>query len=207
MNCPSPEIALSISRRLWMACGLVKARAFRISTAILKWPMPERGVYIGLGANLPSPKHGTPRETLEAAMRALEARGLAMVARSPIYESEPVPVSDQPWYLNAVIEVATDRPALEVLALLHSVENAFGRVRAIRNEPRVLDLDLLDHRGDVREGPDAPILPHPRLVDRAFVLLPLRDIAPDWRHPRSGRTIAELLESLPQGQRIRRLEA
>jgi 2-amino-4-hydroxy-6-hydroxymethyldihydropteridine diphosphokinase len=169
--------------------------------------MAKSGVYIGLGANLPSPEHGTPRETLEAAMRMLEARGLVLVARSPLYESEPVPVSDQPWYLNAVVEVATDRPAAEVLALLHSVENAFGRVRAIRNEPRVLDLDLLDHRGTVREGPESPLLPHPRLSDRAFVLLPLRDIAPDWRHPVSGLTIAELLESLPEGQRIRRLGA
>jgi 2-amino-4-hydroxy-6-hydroxymethyldihydropteridine diphosphokinase len=167
--------------------------------------MTKAGVYIGLGANLPSPEHGTPRATLEAAMRALEAQGLTIVARSPLYESEPVPVSDQPWYLNAVVEVATDRSPAEVLALLHSVENAFGRVRAVRNEARVLDLDLLDHRGTVRDGPDSPLLPHPRLTDRAFVLLPLRDIAPDWRHPVSGRTIAELLESLPEGQRIRRL--
>jgi 2-amino-4-hydroxy-6-hydroxymethyldihydropteridine diphosphokinase len=169
--------------------------------------MPKGGVYIGLGANLPSPEHGSPRETLEAAMRALEARGLEIVARSPTYESEPVPVSDQPWYLNTVIEVATDQPATEMLALLHSVENAFGRIRNIRNEARVLDLDLLDHRGEVREGPEAPLLPHPRLVDRAFVLLPLRDIAPEWRHPVSGRRVGELLESLPQGQRIRRQEA
>lgn len=166
--------------------------------------MPKGGVYIGLGANLPSPEHGTPRETLEAAIAALDTHGLAVVARSPLYESEPVPVSDQPWYLNAVVEVATDRSASEVLALLHSVENAFGRVRAIRNEARVLDLDLLDHRGTVHAGPESPVLPHPRLADRAFVLLPLRDIAPDWRHPVSGRIIAELLESLPEGQRIRR---
>ena len=169
--------------------------------------MPKAGIYIGLGANLPSPEHGTPRETLEAAMRILEARGLAIVARSPTYESEPVPVSEQPWYLNAVIEVATDLPSAEVLTLLHSVENAFGRVRAVRNEPRVLDLDLLDHRGEVRDGPESPLLPHPRLTDRAFVLLPLRDIAPRWRHPVNGRSVSELLESLPEGQRIRRLEA
>jgi 2-amino-4-hydroxy-6-hydroxymethyldihydropteridine diphosphokinase len=169
--------------------------------------MPKAGVYIGLGANLPSPEHGTPRETLAAAIRALETKGLGIVARSPIYESEPVPVSDQPWYLNAVVEAATDQTAPAVLAMLHSVENAFGRVRAIRNEARVLDLDLLDHRGELREGPDAPVLPHPRLMDRAFVLLPLRDIAPGWRHPVTGLTVAELLESLPQGQRIRRLSA
>lgn len=102
--------------------------------------MKQAHVYIGLGANLPSPEHGTPRETLEAAIRALAARGLDVVARSPLYESEPVPVSDQPWYLNAVVEVATDLGPAEVLALLHSVENAFGRVRKARNEARVLDL-------------------------------------------------------------------
>jgi 2-amino-4-hydroxy-6-hydroxymethyldihydropteridine diphosphokinase len=167
--------------------------------------MTKAGVYIGLGANLPSPRHGTPRETIEAAIQALQAQGLAVVARSPFYESEPVPVSDQPWYLNAVVEVATDLDAPATLALLHSVENAFGRVRAVRNEARVLDLDLLDFRGTVREGPDSPLLPHPRLAERAFVLRPLRDIAPGWRHPVGGRPIAELLESLPEGQRIRPL--
>ncbi len=130
-------------------------------------PKPERssGIYIGLGANLPSAEHGTPRETLEAAMRVLESHGLEIVARSGFYESEPVPVSDQPWYLNAVVEIASDKSAPEVLAMLHSVENAFGRVREVRNEARVLDLDLLDYRGIVREGPDSPVLPHPRLAD------------------------------------------
>jgi 2-amino-4-hydroxy-6-hydroxymethyldihydropteridine diphosphokinase len=167
--------------------------------------MRKGGVYIGLGANLPSPAHGTPQQTLAAAMRALEAQGLMIVARAALYESEPIPVSDQPWYLNTVIEVATELDPPAVLALLHSVENAFGRVRAVRNEARVLDLDLLDHRGAMRNGPDSPLLPHPRLMDRAFVLMPLRDIAPDWRHPVTGRTVAELLESLPPGQRIRPL--
>ena len=130
---------------------------------------------------------------------------LAVLARSPYYESEPVPVSDQPWYLNAVIEVASARPSPEIMALLASVENAFGRVRSVRNEPRVLDLDLLDCRGERRDGPEPPLLPHPRLSDRAFVLRPLSDIAPAWRHPVSGRSVAELLAALPPGQRIRRL--
>jgi 2-amino-4-hydroxy-6-hydroxymethyldihydropteridine diphosphokinase len=168
--------------------------------------MSKRGVFIGLGANLPSPTHGAPRQTLEAAIGVLESRGLTIVARSPVYESEPVPVADHPWYLNAVVEVATDLAPPEALALLASVENAFGRVRGERNAPRVLDLDLLDHRGAVRDGPEPPLLPHPRLVDRAFVLLPLRDVAPAWRHPVSGRGIDELVKSLLPGQRIHRLE-
>jgi 2-amino-4-hydroxy-6-hydroxymethyldihydropteridine diphosphokinase len=189
----------------WRASS--KITPLRLFNSEFHWPaaMTKGGVYIGLGANLPSPEHGTPRETIEAAIAALAAQGLAVVARSPFYESEPVPVSDQPWYLNAVVEVATERDAPSTLAVLHSVENAFGRVRAIRNEARVLDLDLLDHRGTVRDGPDSPLLPHPRLADRAFVLRPLHDIAPHWRHPVSGRTVAELLESLPEGQRIRPL--
>ena len=162
------------------------------------------GIFIGLGANLPSPKHGPPRDAVLAAIRALEVAGLAVRARSPLYESEPVPVSDQPWYVNAVIEADSDLTSVALLALLHSVENAFGRVRSVPNAARMLDLDLLDCRGEVRTGPEAPILPHPRLQDRAFVLKPLVDIAPHWRHPVSGVQAAELLAALPAGQRIRR---
>jgi 2-amino-4-hydroxy-6-hydroxymethyldihydropteridine diphosphokinase len=171
--------------------------------------MPNGGIYIGLGANLPSPRHGPPRETLIAALQALEAAGLKLVARSPFYETAPVPVSDQPWYVNAVAEAASDRDPPALLALLASVENAFGRVRTEPNAPRVLDLDLLDCRGMLRDGPEPPLLPHPRLTERAFVLYPLADIAPDWRDPRSGRGIRDLIAALPAGmsgaQQIRRL--
>jgi 2-amino-4-hydroxy-6-hydroxymethyldihydropteridine diphosphokinase len=162
------------------------------------------GIFIGLGANLPSPAHGSPRNTVVAAIAALEAAGLTIRARSPLYESEPIPVSDQPWYVNAVVEVESKLTCTALLALLHSVENAFGRVRSLPNAARVLDLDLLDCRGEVRPGPEAPILPHPRLHDRAFVLMPLGDIAPHWRHPANGRAVADLLAALPPGQRIRR---
>jgi 2-amino-4-hydroxy-6-hydroxymethyldihydropteridine diphosphokinase len=166
--------------------------------------MTSSGIFIGLGANLPSAAHGSPRNTVAAAIVALEAAGLAVRARSPLYESEPIPVSEQPWYVNAVAAADSTLTPVALLALLHSVENAFGRVRGAPNAARVLDLDLLDCRGEVRPGPDAPILPHPRLQDRAFVLLPLADIAPDWHHPVSGLSVAELIAALPAGQRLRR---
>jgi 2-amino-4-hydroxy-6-hydroxymethyldihydropteridine diphosphokinase len=85
------------------------------------------------------------------------------------------------------------------------VEHRFGRVRRERWEARVLDIDLLDYRGLVSAGP-APILPHPAMAERAFVLLPLRDLVPGWRHPVSGLTVGELIAALPDGQEIRRIE-
>jgi len=117
---------------------------------------------------------------------------------SPWYCTAPVPASDQPWYQNAVIEVATDLGPDELLAALHEVEEAFGRVRTIANAARVIDLDLLDFRGEIApESPGRATLPHPRLAARAFVLRPLADLAPDWRHPVTGQPIQALLAALP----------
>jgi 2-amino-4-hydroxy-6-hydroxymethyldihydropteridine diphosphokinase len=162
----------------------------------------EERIFIGLGSNLPGP-HGDPRAQLEAALRALTAQGLRVVRRSRWYETEPVPVSDQPWFVNGVIEVETGLGPTELLALLHRVEAAFGRIRRVRNEARALDLDLLAYGERVMAGEDQPELPHPRLQDRAFVLLPLAEIAPAWRHPVLGETAAALAGKLPPGQRIR----
>jgi len=158
---------------------------------------------IGLGANLTS-SHGPPRKTLEFALHELERRGVAVVAVSPWYESAPVPASDQPWFVNVVASIHTELEPEDLLALLHDVELAFGRVRRRRWEARVLDLDLLDYRGQVRlDRP--PLLPHPSMAERSFVLLPLRDLAPHWRHPRSGETVEKLIDALPAGQQIRRM--
>lgn len=161
-------------------------------------------IVIGLGANLPS-SYGSPRETCEAALAELERRGLRIAARSPWYESAPVPISDQPWYVNGVAEVETRLDPVQLLALLHEVEREFGRVRREVNAARVLDLDLLAHGDIVREGPEPPVLPHPRLAGRAFVLLPLADLHPDWRHPATGEGIRSLIARLPADQVTRRL--
>ncbi|WP_044561358.1 2-amino-4-hydroxy-6-hydroxymethyldihydropteridine diphosphokinase [Azospirillum sp. B4] len=155
-------------------------------------------ILVGVGSNLSVSGIGGPPQVVVAAVRALAAEGLAVVAQSPWYRSAPVPASDQPWYVNGVVAVETDLDAAALLTLLHRVETAFGRVRREVNEARGLDLDLLDHHGQVRT--EVPVLPHPRMHQRAFVLLPLRDLAPGWRHPVSGLDLAALIAALPPGQ-------
>jgi 2-amino-4-hydroxy-6-hydroxymethyldihydropteridine diphosphokinase len=161
-------------------------------------------VLIGLGGNLPSPDYGPPCRTLSAALAALAGEGIAVAARSAWYKSAPLPPSDQPWYVNAVAALATEIDPFALLAVLQRVERRFGRVRGARNAARTVDLDLLDYEG--REVETAVlVLPHPRLHQRRFVLVPLHELAPGWRHPRFGLTAAQLLASLTTRQRLYRL--
>src|SRR5690349_5234765 len=124
-------------------------------------------ILIGLGANLPADL-GPPRATLEAVLRAFPRVGIGLVQLSRWYESEPQPPSDQPWYVNAVADVATTLGPAALLTQLHALEAEFGRVRGGANAARTVDLDLLAYGDEVQKG--ALTLPHPRLQDRAFVL-------------------------------------
>jgi 2-amino-4-hydroxy-6-hydroxymethyldihydropteridine diphosphokinase len=164
---------------------------------------PESGspeiIYIALGANLPSPRTGSPRQTLEAALRALEAAGFRMLARSRWYRSAPVPASDQPDYVNGVAAGHWALSPEDTLGALHRIERDFGRVRGLPNAARLLDLDLIAYGARVSEG--GAVLPHPRMRTRGFVLLPLRELAPDWRHPATGEPIGRLIAALPPDQR------
>jgi 2-amino-4-hydroxy-6-hydroxymethyldihydropteridine diphosphokinase len=158
-------------------------------------------IFIGLGANLHHEQFGTPRQTLQAALAELGRYGVRVVRVSPWYRTAPIPASDQPWYENAVAEIATDLPADRLLAELHAVEAAFGRARTVPNAARPIDLDLLDFHGEIAAGgPGRATLPHPRMNGRAFVLRPLSDLAPYWRHPVTGQPIAALIEALPADQ-------
>jgi 2-amino-4-hydroxy-6-hydroxymethyldihydropteridine diphosphokinase len=156
-------------------------------------------ILIGLGANLPSIAGG-PRETLEAAIASLAGEGVAIIARSRWYRTTPVPPSGQPDFVNGVVSAATTREPGDLLTLMHKIEKRFGRERGEPNAARTLDLDLLDYDGRVMAPPSWPILPHPRLHERAFVLLPLAEVAPAWRHPVLGRSVAEMIAALPPGQ-------
>ncbi|MEX1146768.1 MAG: 2-amino-4-hydroxy-6-hydroxymethyldihydropteridine diphosphokinase [Sphingomonadales bacterium] len=161
-------------------------------------------VFIALGANLPSKRFGPPRDTLEAAIAEIERGGVTVTSRSRWFESAPVPVSDQPWFVNGVIGGKTTLDADGVMALLHHIESAFGRARRERWEARVVDLDLLACGSDVRSD-GALLLPHPRMHQRRFVLAPMADIAPEWRHPVLDRTVRDLLRALPDGEIVRPL--
>jgi len=150
-------------------------------------------ILVGLGANLPS-QVGEPAATLRAALAAMQ--DFAEVLRvSRFYRTPAWPDPADPPFVNAVAAIATRLEPAALLARLHDIESIFGRVRQAKNAPRTLDLDLLDYNGRVEPGP--PTLPHPRIADRAFVLTPLADVAPAWRHPTAGLSVTELLAMLP----------
>lgn len=159
-------------------------------------------IVIAIGANLRGVA-GSPRDNCEAALVALDAAGVTIRRRSSWYRSPPWPPPSgdddgQPWYVNGVVLAETSQGPVELLATLHAIEARFGRVRssATVNAARPLDLDLVDYDGMVRDAAP-PILPHPRLDARAFVLRPLAEIAPNWRHPKSGRSVKDLADALP----------
>lgn len=149
-------------------------------------------IYVSLGANVPS-KAGPPLETLRAAIHLMPKHGIQVTGVSRFYQSVAWPDPGDPPFVNAAIAVATQKGPFELLHSLLAIERHFGRVRKTRWEPRCLDLDLLDFGGLISDA-DELMLPHPRVHERAFVLLPLRDLSPRWRHPDTGALIAELLE-------------
>jgi len=152
--------------------------------------------FVALGANLPG-RFASPADAVEAATERLQTPEITLLSRSRLYRSAAWPDPSDPEFVNAVISVMTDLDASALLARLHALETEFGRERRKPNAPRPLDLDIVDHAGLVSKPGETPILPHPRMTDRAFVLLPLAEIAPDWRHPVTGAAIADLIRALP----------
>lgn len=157
-----------------------------------------RTAYIGMGANLDSAA-GPPPATLAAAALRIGALG-RIAARSHLYSTAPVGVAEQPRFVNAVVALETELPARDLLRALLAIEREFGRNRAreIRNGPRTLDLDILLLEDEIVREPDLEI-PHPRLLERAFALVPLAEIAPDFRDPRTGISVSQLTQRLVSG--------
>jgi 2-amino-4-hydroxy-6-hydroxymethyldihydropteridine diphosphokinase len=153
-------------------------------------------ILIALGSNLSS-HAGLPAQTLDAARAYISEHGARVVAASPYYVTPAWPDPNDPVFTNAVVQVETNLMPHALMALLHETETAFGRIRSTKNAPRTLDLDLLDYDGRIEQG--APVLPHPRIAERSFVLVPLADIAPGWTHPVTGASVRTLIEALPPG--------
>ncbi len=163
-------------------------------------------IVIGIGANLPHPQFGAPRRTCGAALAMLEDRAIHIIKRATWYSTAPVLADhrskkqeDQPWYVNGAVAVASDLDAHGLLKVLLDVEAAFGRVRSIADAPRTLDLDIITFDEQVLNENGLNI-PHPRMHERAFVLYPLRDLAPEWHHPVMHTAISGLIEALPADQ-------
>lgn len=158
--------------------------------------------FIGLGANLPGPDGASPLQTCQrAAVRLAQLPGARMAGLSRWFASAPIPVSDQPSYVNGIAMLTFQErvdPAV-LLAWIMAIETECGRRRGVPNAARTLDLDLIAMEGPdgpvIRSAPD-PILPHPRAHLRAFVLAPMADIAPDWRHPVLNRSVQDLLRDV-----------
>ena len=162
-------------------------------------------ILVGVGSNVAAVGFNTPLETIKAALLIFPDYGINIDGYSAWYETAPVPSSDQPWFVNGVLLVKTNHEPDIALQMLHRIEARFGRQRIKRNEARTLDLDLLDFNGVVTEFGSTLILPHPRMSERAFVLLPLRDVCPTLISPLTGRCIKDLIAKLPREQWIRKL--
>jgi 2-amino-4-hydroxy-6-hydroxymethyldihydropteridine diphosphokinase len=169
------------------------------STARSPW---DDAVVIALGSNLGSGlggEEGSSLAVVEAAVARFAAVGLQPLARSSWWRSAAWPDPTQPDYINGVVIVETSRPPGEVLDILHRLEAEFGRLRHVRNAARTLDLDLIAHGRLVVDRPGLT-LPHPRAAERRFVMGPLAQIAPDWRHPLTGASAAVLAREAPIGR-------
>jgi 2-amino-4-hydroxy-6-hydroxymethyldihydropteridine diphosphokinase len=155
-------------------------------------------VYLSLGSNL-----GDRAKNLKDAIAALLDAGVQVVRVSSVYETEPVDYLDQPWFLNCVVEAETELGALELLRTLRGIEAQMGSKKLIAKGPRLIDIDILFYGSDVIDTPALQV-PHPRLYLRHFVLEPLAEIAPQFRHPILGLSAAEMLANSPDKSAVRK---
>ena len=155
-----------------------------------------RTVLLALGSNM-----GERMEHMRAAWQTLAGQ-VTIIAASPIYETDPLYLPDQPAFLNMAISGATQLSPEELLMFIKQSERDLGRTASVRFGPRVMDIDIIDYDGQRLQRPDL-VVPHPRVHERAFVLRPLADIAPHWRHPHNGQTALQLLRTLPEKHGVR----
>ena len=156
-------------------------------------------VYLSLGSNL-----GDRRANIERALAQLASSGIRVLRVSSLYRTEPVGYRFQPWFFNCAAEVETGLMPLQLLRRCQAIQREFGRRPGVRNGPRLIDIDILLYESAVIHSPELTI-PHPRMAERRFVLVPLSEIAADARYPGSLRTVREMLEEVPDQSQVIRL--
>ena len=158
-------------------------------------------IYIGIGSNLNGKNNETPLQNCKKALNELK-KGVNICKASSWYKSEPVPISNQPWFINAVVEISTSMSSLELLEFILNIEKVFGRIRKKKNEARIIDLDIIDYKKKILYKKNKLIIPHPRMHERSFVLLPLKELNPKWIHPIKKKGLKELINNLDDKQKI-----
>ena len=158
-------------------------------------------IYIGIGSNLTGLKQETPLYNCQKAIIYLK-KEVKVKKISSWYQSQPIPISNQPWYVNGIAEIETKKNPIHLLNFLIKIEKIFGRIRKKKNEPRIIDLDIVDYKNQIVSFNKKLKIPHPRMHQRAFVLLPLRELNPFWVHPESKIKISTLIKELDKNQEI-----
>jgi len=155
-------------------------------------------ILIALGSNVPGP-WGSPADTLERSVDEIANNHVSVITRSSWIETQPYGLSDQPAFMNGVLHVKTELAPMELLKTLQKIEILAGRIRREKWGPRTLDLDIIAYNNVVMAGCDNELdltLPHVDIHNRSFVLLPIKELAPSWQHPVSGKTAAQMLDDL-----------
>ena len=156
-------------------------------------------VYLSLGSNM-----GDRAENIALAIAALRQRGVRVTQESSLYETEPLEIREQPWFVNCAIAAETELSPEQLMEVLLGIEREMGRERLVPKGPRLIDMDILLYGSDIVRGLGLEI-PHPRMAERKFVLVPLAEIAGEANHPVAMMTIAEMLEATADRSAVRKM--
>lgn len=161
--------------------------------------MAETTLYLSLGSNI-----GDREGNLRAAIVGLADAKVRVTRASSFYETEPVDFREQPWFLNCVVQGETELPALDLLRALRGIETRLGSKKLVPKGPRLIDIDILLYGDETIDTPELQV-PHPRMLQRRFVLVPLAEIAPDLKHPQWTKTVADLAVETTDRSKVRKL--
>ena len=157
-------------------------------------------ILLSLGSNLSS-KFGNRFQNIDLAINYLESYDVNLIKKSSYFETPSYPDKSNPKFINVVIEVSTNLPPVDLASVLIFIEEKLGRKRNLKNEPRTCDIDIIDYKGqnlDFRYQSNSYTVPHKKLAERNFVLIPLKEIIPNWKYPKTNELIDMLIKKLPQ---------